>query len=121
MASPFMWRRLFMPHRTTTPCMSGRPSFSTSAFTRGVAATVGAGALAAVMVEAMAAAIARRLGVHPQRVQTVHWGVRRSVSTTGVLSTARNPHQPAASANAAPARLPYKGTAQEPVQLKSNT
>ena len=47
--------------------------------------------------------------------------VRRSVSTTGVLSTDRKPHQPAASASSAPARLPKTGTVQEPVQLKSNT
>ena len=45
----------------------------------------------------------------------------RSVSTTGVFSTARSPHQPAASARTAPARLPNTGTVQEPVQLKSNT
>ena len=41
----------------------------------------------------------------------------RSVSTTGVFSTERKPHQPAANASTAPARLPKIGTVQEPVQL----
>ena len=49
-----------------------------------------------------------------------YWALR-SVSTTGVFSTDRKPHQPAASASAAPARLPKTGTVHEPVQLKSNT
>ena len=37
----------------------------------------------------------------------------RSVSTTGVRNTLRSPHQPAAKASKAPARLPASGTTGE--------
>jgi 2',3'-cyclic-nucleotide 2'-phosphodiesterase (5'-nucleotidase family) len=42
-------------------------------------------------------------------------------STTGVVSTERKPHQPAARARAAPAKLPATSTRGEAVQAKSNT
>ena len=68
---------------------------------------------AGLMPRCEAARVALQNDPHRRRASAgcpAYW-VLRSVSTTGVVSTERKPHQPAANANAAPATLPSASTA----------